>query len=103
MADSLLIDPLGRSIILHDHTWYGHILPNHHEVAAHRALAEKAVVDPLEIRFSAADINCRIYFGDGPRPGTMLLVVADIALGLVKTAHFAKGAKGMIEWSRPTP
>lgn len=26
MPDSLLVDPLGRPITLHDRTWFGHIL-----------------------------------------------------------------------------
>jgi hypothetical protein len=104
MADKALVDPLGRTITLHNHTWYGHVLTGHREMARHRALAEAAVTRPLEIRISDADPTaCRLYFGAGPRSGIMIVVVANVAKGFVKTAHLIKAAKGAIEWSRPTP
>jgi hypothetical protein len=68
-----------------------------------RLLAERAMTEPLEIRMSAADPDCRLYFGVGPRAATMIAVVADIAAGFVKTAHLVKVAKGVVEWSKPTP
>ena len=59
---------------------------------------------PLEIRISDADpANDRLYFGTGPRPGMMIVVVADITQGFIKTAHLIKVTKGALEWSRPTP
>jgi hypothetical protein len=103
MADAILQDPLGRRIVLHAHTWRGHILRRHPEMQAHRALVELAITDPIEIRFSAADADCRIYFGAGPRPGIMVAVVAELSRGFVKTAHVVKFAKGAVEWSKPTP
>jgi hypothetical protein len=104
MAETPLSDPLGRMITLHDHTWYGHILPGHHEMNQHRPLIEAAVTNPLEIRISDADpANCRLYFGSGPRAGIMVVVVADVVQGFVKTAHLIKRAKGTVEWSRPMP
>jgi hypothetical protein len=101
IPDRTLIDPLARCIILHDHTWYGHILLRHPEIIPHRTYVEHAITDPLEIRFSHADTNCRLYFGAGPRDAIMTLVVADVTVGIIKTAHFAKSAKGAIEWSKP--
>jgi len=32
MGDVVLTDPLGRTIILHDRTWHGHILKAHPEM-----------------------------------------------------------------------
>jgi hypothetical protein len=33
----------------------------------------------------------------------MIVVVAGVVLGVVKTAHLIKAAKGVLEWSPPTP
>lgn len=103
MPDVILIDPLGRSISLHNHTWYGHILRRHPEMRSHRAHVEQSIVDPLEIRFSDADADVRVYFATGPRTGIMTAVFVNIVGGFVKTAHLVKSAKGGIEWSKPTP
>ena len=104
MADTTLRDPLGRTMILHDHTWHGHILPGHPEMKQLRSLVERAVTDPLEIRISdAAPRNVRLFFGVGPRKGIMIVVVAEVIQGFVKTAHVIKKTKGALEWSRPTP
>lgn len=103
MATVTLVDPLGRSLVLHKHTWYGHILPGHPEMRSYRTLVEKSVTDPIEIRISPADADCRLYYGIGPRPGIMVAVVGDIIKGFVKTAHIVKTTKGALEWSRPTP
>lgn len=103
MADKILKDPLGRAITLHNHTWYGHILQHHPEMRPHRVLTEQAIVNPQEIRISDADANTRVYFGKGPREGIVIAVIANIPGGFVKTAHIVKGAKGAVEWSRPTP
>jgi len=103
MPDRTLCDPLGRSLILHNHTWHGHIIKRHPEMRDHRTLVEQAITDPLEIRFSAADADIRVYFGVGPRLGIMTTVFATLSGGFVKTAHLVKTAKGAIEWSKPTP
>jgi hypothetical protein len=104
MADTMLKDPLGRSIIFHGHTWYGHILPGHPEMKSLRASVQTAITDPLEIRISDADqANVRLYFGVGPRAGMMVVVIADVTRGFVKTSHLVKKTKGALEWSRPTP
>jgi hypothetical protein len=103
MADATLQDPLGRRVVLHSHTWQGHILKRHPEMQPHRVLVELAITDPIEIRFSIADADCRLNFGTGPRPGMMIAVIADLSRGFVKTAHVVKAAKGVIEWSKPTP
>jgi len=103
MADVELVDPLGRSLVLHERTWSGHIVKGHPEVALHRDLVESAITDPFEIRFSRADPDCRVYFGPGPRPTVKMMVVADVAVGIVKTAHVARTVSGGdVEWSRPT-
>jgi hypothetical protein len=102
MPSNTTTDPLGRRITLHDHTWFGHIAVRHPEMRRHRRLIDPAIANPIEIRLSTADADCRLYFGRGPRKGTMLLVVADVVRGFVKTAHIVREAKGALEWSRPT-
>ncbi len=100
MADSRLIDPLRREITLHDRTWFGHIVKGHPEVAEDRLLVEQAVERPIEIRQSASDPDCRLYYGPGPRPNVIMMVVVDVAIGVVKTAHLAsKITGGPVEWS----
>ncbi|HEX4054797.1 MAG TPA: hypothetical protein VHX86_11080 [Tepidisphaeraceae bacterium] len=103
MADAILNDPLGRQFILRDHPWHGHILRRHPEMRPHRSLVEDALHKPIEIRYSDADPDCRLYLGTGPGVGMMVAVIADVSRGFVKTAHVVKKAKGVIEWSRPTP
>ncbi len=100
MADTHLTDPLGRRLVLYDRTWYGHIVKGHPEVRRHRYLVEAAVRAPVEIRNSQSDVDCRLYFGPGPRADVRIMVVADIVRGLVKTAHLAKRITGgAVEWS----
>lgn len=98
MPDVTLTDPLGRAITLHAHTWYGHIIKGHPEVAGHRALVEGAVTAPHEIRYSTSDPDCRVYYGSGPSPGLLVAVVADVVAGFVKTAYLANRMKGVPEW-----
>lgn len=101
--DSRLTDPLGRTITLHDRTWYGHILKGHPEMRPYRRQVERTITDPTEIRLSLTDPACRLYFGRGPRKSVIILAVADINRGFVKTAHLTnKPSGGAIEWSRPT-
>ncbi len=101
MVDAFLTDPLGRMIALHDRTWHGHILKAHPEMSSTRSLAERTLRSPDEIRHSHSDPNCRIYYGPGPRPGVRMMVIADVVIGLVKTAHLAKRVSGGTqEWSR---
>lgn len=101
MADSELTDPLERSLVLYDRTWFGHIVPGHPEVREHRGLVEKAVVSPEQVRYSSSDINCRLYFAPGPRSGVKMMVVGDVSSGVVKTAHLAKKITGgAVEWSK---
>ena len=97
MPDTTVIDPLGRSITLHDHTWFGHIIKGHPELRGDRALVDQAIRSPSTIRFSAADVNCRVYYGSGPA-GLLLAVVADVVGGFVKTAYRTRAAKGVVEW-----
>ena len=101
MADTTLKDPLGRDIVLHDRTWHGHIVKGHPDLGGHHDLVERTVQSPDEIRHSRADENCRIYFGPGPRPGVIIMVVADVVARVVKTAHLAKKVTGgAMEWSK---
>lgn len=94
MTDTPLTDPMGRTFILHDRTWFGNILKGHPDVGNYRGLVELAVSQPMEIRFNHSDPDCRLCYGRGPRAGLMMMVVADVRLGLVKTAHFAKSITG---------
>jgi hypothetical protein len=103
MAVKTVIDPLGRSITLHDHTWHGHVLPGHPEMARHRTRVERTIAAPNSIHFSAADADCRLYFGPGPRKGILIVVVANVVEGFVKTAHIVRTTKGVVEWSKPMP
>jgi hypothetical protein len=101
MADTCLVDPLGRELVLHDRTWLRHIVKGHPEIAGDRSFVEEAVLDPDEIRMSLSDTDCRIYYGRGPRVGVKMMVVADVVVGIVKTAHLARRiAGGDVEWSR---
>jgi hypothetical protein len=87
--------------VLHDRTWHGHVVKAHPEMNRHRDLVEAAVRSPEQIRLSQSDPDCRIYFGPGPRRGVKMMVVVDVSLGLVKTAHLAKRVSGgEQEWSR---
>jgi len=101
MAQATLKDPLGRQVTLAEHTWHGHILIGHPDMQQYRSGVELAVTDPLEIRTSQADPNCRIYFGVQSKPGTIIAVLTDINGGFIKTALNAQSAKGTVEWSRP--
>jgi len=104
MADSVLVDPLGRQIVLHDRTWYGHVLKVHPDVGVCRKLAEDAVSRPSQIQHSTSGSDCRIYYGVGPGQGLMIAVVADVVAGVVKTVHLArKVSGGGAEWSSPIP
>ncbi len=104
MGDTQISDPLHRRVTLHDRTWFGHIVKGHPEVTEHRRLAEWAISSPEQIRLSTADPNCRLYYGKGHRPDVKMLVVADVVLGVVKTAHLArKISGGALEWSSQNP
>ncbi len=101
MADVKLNDPLGREVVLHDRTWYGHIVKGHPEITGDRTLVEEAVTTPDEIRQSNSDADCRLYFAPGPRPAVKMMVVVDVSAGVVKTAHLAKRVSGgALEWSK---
>ena len=103
MGDRTLEGPLGRTLRLHEQTWSGHILRRHPEMAPHREIVERAILDPREIRWSPSDADCRFYFGEGPRKDILVLVIGDVVRKLVKTAHLVRSMKGAAEWSRPTP
>jgi len=103
MADTILTDPLGRSITLHDRTWHGHIIKGHPDVGPHRQLVEKTVRHPEQVRTSSSDPDCRKYIGPGPRASVKMVVIADVRLRLVKTAYLSRRITGEIEWpSEPT-
>ena len=103
MPDTTLIDPLSRRIVLHDRTWWGHIVKFHPDMRGQRPAVESAVRSPLSIHFSASDADCRLYYGQTSNSGVMVAVVADVAAGFVKPAYRTDRAKGAIEWSRSTP
>jgi hypothetical protein len=101
MADASLTDPLGRTVVLHDHTWYGHVLKRHPDVRMLRRFAEQAVTAPVAISFSKSEVDCRLYFGSTPASGIMVAVVADVAIGVVKTAYRVVRVTGTQEWPPP--
>jgi hypothetical protein len=92
---------LGRLPVLSDRTWFGNIIRGHPEVGEHRGLAEATVQSPDELRLSRSSPDCRLYFGQGPRGGRRMIVVADVVVGVVKTAHLCERVSGgPVEWSR---
>ena len=97
MPDVALIDPLGREIILHDHTWFGHILKGHPDMRPFRSLVENAIRQPLRICYSMSSVDCRVYFG-ATATSLLIAVVADVDKGFVKTAYRARQMKGQVEW-----
>jgi hypothetical protein len=99
MSDRELRDPLGRRITLRDRTWFGHVVKGHPEIAGERSRVETTIENPQEIRRSRLDPTCRLYFGAGPREGVRIMVVVDIRMGIVKTAHLARRLSGgEVEW-----
>ncbi len=101
MPDVQITDPLGRTITLHERTWYGHILKAHPEMDGMKLRVEEVVGSPAEIRHSNSDPDCRLYYGPAKPLEITIMVVVDVALALVKTAHFARRVSGGAqEWSR---
>src|SRR5690242_8630948 len=43
VADTRITDPLGRTVVLHGHTWFGHVVKQHPEMRPYRRLAEAGV------------------------------------------------------------
>jgi hypothetical protein len=102
MPDSIIEDPLGRSIRLTNATWFGHIVKGHREIALQRLRVEHTVRQPMEIQVSTYDDDCRVYYSKPNQAGRMIVVVADVVAGIVKTAYAAiKKKKGTIEWKAP--
>jgi len=100
--DSIIRDPLKRELLLSDATWFGHIVKGHPDIAQQRLLVEHAVRRPIEIQVSIYDNDCRVYYSEPNKAGRMIVVVADITIGVVKTAYAAiKKKKGNIEWKAP--
>jgi hypothetical protein len=101
MADETFIDPLGRAIVFHDHTWFGHVLKGHPELRDERECVGATIEQPTDIRHSLSDTYVRLYHGQAERPGVYLRVVADVEIGVVKTAHYVRKPQGgPIEWLR---
>jgi hypothetical protein len=99
MSDSTIEDPLGRSIRLTNATWFGHIVKGHPDMSLQRLTVEHTVRRPLEIQLSTYDPDCRVYYSHPNKAGQMIVVVADVVTGIVKTAYEAiKKKKGTIEW-----
>ncbi|HVX84486.1 MAG TPA: hypothetical protein VH253_06690 [Phycisphaerae bacterium] len=70
-------------------------------MAGKRQHVETTLQQPHEIHFSAADPDCRVYYGSLPGTSLNVVVVADILKGWVKTAYLARKKKqGIVEWSR---
>src|SRR5438105_1698337 len=94
MADSSLVDPLGREVILSDRTWDRHILVAHPDMDGGREFVEQAVTSPKSIWLSGSDADVRVYYGEGPSPYLMVAVKANIKRGVVLTAHLVKKETG---------
>lgn len=104
MSDTSHVDPLGRTVVLRNSTWEGHILIGHPEIAPDRDLVGAAIESPIRIEWSARDADGWRYYGRGPRPGVMMHVAADVVLGIVKTAFLVERFSGGVEeWPSPTP
>ena len=105
MPSSSLIDPLGRTIILHASTWSIHIVQGHPDLSDLRHLVESAIVNPFIITHSRSDLACRLYHGPGPRRSVTIRVAVDVVRGLVKTAHIIRkvSATETVKWSLQTP
>jgi hypothetical protein len=103
MADATVTDPLGRAIVLHEGTWFGHILRRHPEMRGTRPQVEQTIRQPREIRLSTYDADCRTCYSDIVRAGMMIAVVIDVRQALVRTAFYTTRPRGDIEWSRPIP
>jgi hypothetical protein len=102
MRDSILVDPLGRSLVLSGHTWERHILVAHPDMDGGREFVEQAVSSPRSIWTSISDADVRVYYGDGPSPYLLVAVKANIVIGIVLTAHLAKKETGARkEWPHP--
>lgn len=103
MPDTTLIDPQGRSLVLFEFTWTNHIVLRHPELDGYRELVEQTITNPAIITISGYDQDCRLYHGPWFRPAIMIRVAADVARGIVKTAHLIRRvpAKEVVEWSRP--
>jgi|SRR6185436_6832282 len=102
MPDSLLKDQLGRDIRLTNPTWFGHVVKGHPDMAMQRLRVEHTVRRPSEIQVSTYDADCRVYYSEPNKAGRMIVVVADVVAGIVKTAYAAiKKKKGTIEWKAP--
>jgi hypothetical protein len=100
---SKLTDPLKRRVVLHNHAW-AHIVKGHPEVGPHRAAVEGAISSPTEIRYSTSDADCRLYAGPVAGRRVIIVVVADVVRGIVKTAYLARRlSRGVVEWSSPKP
>ena len=99
MADTTLIDPLGRTCILHDHTWNGHILTSHPDMNGGREFVENAVRFPISIWISEKSPDVRIYYAREPTVGFLFAVKVHIRKGAVLTAHIIDRQKGVTrEW-----
>ena len=102
--DTSLTDPLGRTIVISDAAWFGHILKAHPDMAATRASAERTILSPLAIHVSISDPACRMYYSGPEGEVRMICVVANVERGFVKTAYFCRRIKpGEREWPPPKP
>ncbi len=100
MPNVTLTDPIGRTFVLADHTWDGHIRRGHPDMEPHRALVEQAVTTPIGIWVSSSNADARTCYGAGPRASLLVAVIVDVPLGIVKTAYLTRNMTGMAqEWT----
>jgi hypothetical protein len=102
MGEWTLVDPLGREVLLSEHTWDRHVLVAHPDMYGGRDFVERAITAPRSIWFNSSDADVRIYYGNGPSPYLIVAIKANIQSGIVLTAHLAKKETGAsIEWQQP--
>ena len=93
MPDTTLKDPLGRTIVLHDRTWRGHVVRGHPEMEPLRALAE-------ERGWKAGDLFMAIRVAITGRTVTPPLFDTMVAIGYDRTLDRLRAAIDLLDRER---
>ena len=88
MADESSKDPLGRSITLHDFTWYGHIMKRHPDMRMLRRHVQDAIVSPIAIQRRSSRVR-------SPRTKTALVTGASRGIGRATALALAQAGREM--------
>jgi hypothetical protein len=96
-----LVDPLGEEIVLHDRTWFGHIVKRRAELRPYRQTVEDIVRSPMVVLRSdeaGGRPRGRVYLGRCPDRKLLIKVcVEEITVAgrpelIVKTAYLCRTA-----------